>query len=130
MGGLCQKHYDEDRARKLRRDVAIRALHTSAIDGRVPDDLALRDELYRLVEWWNRACTAVNTRRGSTQMPMDEADDALEWCIALAQEIVDAELAVRAGDKVSDSVASTGAWVWERFRNLEAGLRSNGTTRR
>jgi len=62
-------------------------------------------------------------------MPADEAEYATEWCIALAIEIVDAELALRDGRAVSNSLADTRAWVWERFNNLEAGLNSNGRPR-
>ena len=62
-------------------------------------------------------------------MPRDEADYAAEWCIALAQEIVEAERAVIAGKSIPVSFTLTGEWVWERFRNLEAGLRSNGASR-
>jgi hypothetical protein len=63
-------------------------------------------------------------------MPLDEAEYALEWCIALAQEIVAAEYRLRNGLGISDlRLDFTRRWVWERFSNLEAGLRSNGLTR-
>lgn len=62
-------------------------------------------------------------------MPADEADAALEWCIALAQEIIDAERAHRTGGRVSDKLEATRHWVWDRFNNLEAGRHSNGTAR-
>lgn len=129
LGGLCRQHYDEADRRAQRRRAAIDALHTAVIDDRLPDDLALREELTRLRKWWDRACSAVQTKRDSALMPADEADYALEWCIALAQEIVDAERAARGGKKAEDTLACTRHWVWERFGNLEAGLRSNGIAR-
>jgi len=74
-------------------------------------------------------CGVLQTERGTILMPRDEADYAAEWCIALAQEIVEAERAVIAGKSIPVSFTLTGEWVWERFRNLEAGLRSNGASR-
>ena len=62
-------------------------------------------------------------------MPREEADYALEWCIALARELVAAELAIREGQEPGFSLETTRAWVWERFRSLKAGLRSNGLPR-
>ena len=80
--------------------------------------------------WWNRACGVVQSQYGTELMPLDEAEYACEWCIALAQEIVDAEIAVRAGKRIPDSLEATRFWVWERFKFLETGLRSNGLPRR
>jgi hypothetical protein len=59
----------------------------------------------------------------------DEAEYAIEWCIALAIEIVDAEMLYRNGEMPLDSLTHTRFWVWERFKNLENGLRSNGIER-
>jgi hypothetical protein len=59
----------------------------------------------------------------------DEAEYAIEWCIALAKEIVDAEIAFRKGTPSSYSLESTREWVWERFHNLEKGIMSNGIKR-
>jgi hypothetical protein len=59
----------------------------------------------------------------------DEAGYAIEWSIALAKEIVDAEIAFRNGAVPSYSLESTREWVWDRFRNLEKGLMSNGIKR-
>jgi hypothetical protein len=129
LGGLCQKHHEEDSRRSRRRDAAVGALHTLIIDGRLPEGPGLREELLNLRPWWDRACDAVQTNRGSQLMPLDEAEFALEWCISLAQEIVDAELAVRSGRTIENSLGYTREWVWERFKNLEAGRRSNGLAR-
>ncbi|MFA5916259.1 MAG: hypothetical protein WC830_22145 [Burkholderiales bacterium] len=129
LGGLCRKHYAEHEHQAERRRAANAALHAGTIDDRVPDVPALREEFNRLLEWWRRACQVVQTKRGTEFMPADEAEYALDWCIALAAEIIDAERAARAGAESPDSLESTRAWVWDRFRNLEAGLRSNGTVR-
>lgn len=85
----------------------------------------LRDELLRLITWWHRACNAVNYGRKDPVL-RNEAEYAVEWCIALAQEISDAELAFRNGESPSPALAVTRVWVWDRFRNLEEGLVSNG----
>jgi hypothetical protein len=112
-----------------RRASARTALDSGAIDGDVPSDPALRDELLRLRRRWYLACQVVRENRGTPLMPVNEAEFATEWCIALAQEIVEAHHALGAGKPMPSSVASTRSWVWERFRNLDAGLRSNGAPR-
>lgn len=129
LGGLCRKHVKEERLEAQRETAAMRALESLTIGGRLPDDLTLREELAQLREWWDRASIVVQTKREDELMPADEAKYALQWCIALAKEIVDAELALRDGRAVSASLGATRAWVWERFRNLTAGLRSNGLPR-
>lgn len=116
--------------RNLRRDQAIDALHTLVVGGRLPDNEALRIELLELSRWWQMACNAVQTNREVELMPLEEAEYALEWCIALAGELVAAELAFRDGRAASHSLVGTRTWVWGRFKNLDAGLRSNGLPRR
>ncbi len=128
LGGLCKEHHEEKLERESRRHTAVNALHTMTIDGRQPDNTELRNELLRLRNWWDMACNAVNYNR-KDQMFGDEAQYAVEWCIALAQEIVDAELASRNGKTISSSLDFTREWVWDRFCNLEAGLMSNGVKR-
>jgi choline dehydrogenase-like flavoprotein len=130
LGGLCKAHHEKDAVHDRRRDAAVHALHTAMINDRLPDDPTLREELFQLREWWNRACLAVQAQRSGHLMPLDEAEYALEWSISLAQEIVDAEIAVRNGRPVGKSLDATRDWVWGRFRNLEAGLQSNGVPRR
>lgn len=59
----------------------------------------------------------------------DEVEPAKEWCISLAQEIVDAEIAIRNGVRPSYTFEATRLWVWDRFNNLESRLMSNGVPR-
>jgi hypothetical protein len=129
QSGLCQEHHEKNIVRKLRRDAALNALTTSAIDCRIPDDLRLREELFLIQKWWNRACTALRTNYGCDLMPLNEAEFALEWCISLSEEIIDAERAIRSGKAPDYSLEMTRKWVWDCFRNLEAGLKSNGMPR-
>ena len=128
-GGLCQKHSEEETIREERRRVALDALEKGVVGERLPDAPALKEELLRLRVWWFRACDAVNGQRSIGPLPLDEAEHATGWCIALAQEIVDAELALRSGQKPNDRLEYTREWVWDRFKNLEAGLMSNGIPR-
>jgi hypothetical protein len=128
-GGLCKKHYKEESFKHERRERAIQTLHIGTIDDHLPVDKSLGDELSRLCKWWDRACLVLQTNRGTELIPTEEAQYALEWCISLAQEIIDAEIAIRSGKKVSISLNLTREWVWNRFKNLEAGLASNGLKR-
>lgn len=128
LAGLCKEHYDEQVEKERRREGALTALHRGLIAERLPENPNLREELFRLRDWWFRICHAVNYDRKDTLLG-DEAQYAVEWCISLAQEIVDAEIAFRAGSMPSPSIQGTREWVWDRFRNLEAGLRSNGISR-
>jgi len=129
LGGLCQRHFEEDEHNKKRREEAVAALHSGIVDGNIPTDQALRDDLRRICKCWDRACQVLHAGSGTGLMPVDEAEPATEWCIELAREIVEAQRALAAGKPMPASLAFTGDWVWERFRNLEAGLRSNGTPR-
>lgn len=128
-GGLCERHYREDEERSAKRRAAIDALHTGCIDGQMLENPELRDEFQRLRVWWQRACDVSISQRGMKEMPLDEAEAAGEWCIALAAEIVCAELAKRSGHRLSGRLEATRPWVWERFENLEKGLMSNGLPR-
>lgn len=130
LGGLCEKHHKEKLQEEKRREAALHALHFGKIADRLVENEELRDELARLRQWWFKTCDAVNNNRKDTVLK-DEAEYAAEWCIALAQEIVDAELAFRAGSNSPSnySLVATREWVWQRFRNLEAGLMSNGIQR-
>lgn len=124
--GLCQKHHEEKNAREQRRNVAINTLSTLAIDGRLPDEPSLKEELLLLQEWWNRARLALQTGDGDHFMPLNQAEYALEWCISLAQEIVDAELAFRPGKAPSYALEMTRKWVWDEFKEVEVNLRKKG----
>ena len=129
LGGFCGKHYKEDEAKRRRRDEAVHILHMSVIGDESLRTPELRDELHRLQEWWQRACWALRLQRTDTVL-QDEAEYAVEWCIALAQEIVDAERSTRGGQPATTPhLDTTRHWVWDRFSNLERGLMSNGVSR-
>ena len=127
--GKCAEHYQEDVQRAKRRKEALTALHTSAIDNRVPENPELREELSRLRKWFDDAARVVQRRIANDTVPLDEADAAIEWCIRLATEIVEAERRFRQGDAAQYELDATRDWVWERFRCLAAGLQSNGLPR-
>jgi len=129
LGGRCKKHHIEHSHRAECREKAVHALHTGLVDKCLPGDPDLRNELLRLRKWWDRACHSVQTQHDVDFMPFEEAEYALEWCISLAQEIIEAELGLRTGKTASDSLAATRYWVWDRFKNLENGLHSNGLPR-
>lgn len=126
---LCEGHYEEERARRQRREDALGALHTAMIDGRLADEPSLRDELLRLREWWFKACDVVQSNRERDGMPADEAEYALEWCISAAQGIIDDERALRSGRQTDSMSIHRRAWVWERLGVLARGLCSNGLPR-
>lgn len=130
LGGLCRRHHEESVVREARRSAALDALETITVDGRLIQDERLREEVLRLRERWDQACRVVQWGKGETTMPLDEAEYALEWCISLAQELVDAEVAARDLGPPPARLDATRDWVWDRFRNLDAGLRSNGLARR
>lgn len=71
----------------------------------------------------------MNGQRGTKEMPLGEAEYAIDWCISLARELLDAEDAIAMGKKASSSLEITRAWVNERFENLESGRVSNGLPR-
>lgn len=128
FAGLCSEHYAEQQEKRQQRDAAVRALHRGDVEGGLPHDPELREELQRLRQWWDKACFSVN-HQIQDKVLLDEAEYAIEWCISLAQEIVLAEKASRAGEPRPYTFAATREWVWRRFSNLEAGLMSNGVTR-
>ena len=128
LGGLCKEHSDDRALKERRRDAALNALHMGEVEGRLPDDPELREELLRLQTWWGRACDSVNHER-ENELLKDEAPYAIEWCISLAAEIVVAEIAIRQRNDVPYTLQATRYWVWERFSNLEKGLMSNGVER-
>ena len=130
LGGLCEEHHRQEQRRQQRRSEAVNALHSGTVDGVIPTDPTIAEQLDRIRVYWDRACYVLHSQRGTVTMPLDEADYATEWCIALAQEIVDAQHAVSSGRPIPSSLALTGQWVWERFHNLDAGLCSNGILRK
>jgi hypothetical protein len=132
LGGLCEKHHEEKSKKERRRNAAIDALHYLTIDGEYLENSSLQEKLLNIKKWWDRACISVN-HRITDNILLDEANYALEWCIALAQEIVDAELAYRKNKDVPENLQyvlqHTEDMVLDRFKNLEAGLMSNGVAR-
>jgi hypothetical protein len=130
LGGLCEKHHDENQAKELLRDLAITALHHGALHDKVLTDSALRTELDELRIHWHRVCNTMNFGARYPEMSADEAEFASDWCISLAQELIKAQQAINQGKSVPLSLESTRSWVWERLRNLEAGLTSTGRPRK
>ena len=130
LGGRCREHAEEEQAKQQRRDAAIECLHRGTVDGSVPANAEVREELDRLRTWWHAACTAVNTSRMHPVL-QDEAEDSLSWCISLAELLGDIERSSRSGSnsKAPYELEYTREWVWERFGNLERGLMSNGVAR-
>jgi hypothetical protein len=129
LGGLCKAHYEEDESRRRLGEEALTALHHGVLDREVLSDPGLRDELERLRDYWYRICSVLQTQQGTHSMPLDEAKYATEWCIALAQEIIKAQREIASGKQISTSLEFTQQRLWGRLRNLDAGLRSNGTRR-
>ena len=129
MGGLCKDHFEESEIKRRRRRDAIDTLHRRIIDGQLPQNLILKDELASLCPWWDRACMAVNSRRSVDMLPFDEANDAVEWCISVAEGIIDQERTFRENGRFDPTAAAFRQWAWDRFAYLEKGLRSNGTPR-
>jgi len=100
LGGLCKDHYEEWEDRRRREDAATQFLHSGVIDGRVLQHSELQDEFQQLSKWWGRVCQAVQTRRDTIHMPVEEADYAISWCTSIAQRIIEAEFAFRAGMEI------------------------------
>lgn len=121
-GGLCEEHHQEYLRKTKSNEAAREALFTLAVEGRIPDDSILRDELSRLRRWCDKACNAIRIGHDVDGMPFAYAEAAYDWCIALAREIVDAEIAFRNGKPANNSLAVTRLWVWENFQYLENGL--------
>lgn len=128
LGGFCEKHEKEETEKERRSNNALKALETATIGGRLPDNPELRDELLRIRKWWFKACDALNYNQKDNVL-LDDAKFATEWCIALALEIVDAEIAFRKNLPAPVSLQYTRDLVWDRFSNLEKGLMSNGVKR-
>lgn len=127
-GGLCVEHSEQRKEAHERRDEALTLLHKGIVAGRVLSHPELKEELDRLWRWWREACHAVQSGR-TDGILRDEAQYAVEWCIAIAKHICRQERSFRNGD-VADPVDHLYKQpFWERFENLEAGRRSNGLPR-
>lgn len=130
LGGLCEQHYIEEEIKTRRNDLAIQALHTSKVGNEIFKNVEIRKELFEFQAWWNRCCNYLNYNI-KDEVLQDEAEYAASWCKALAAELVEAELRYRKGEEVtSSSLRNTRIWVWERFSNLENGMKSNGGERK
>jgi hypothetical protein len=119
LGGLCRVHHDEHTREKQLRDAAITALHRGEVNGEFLVDGALRDDLEQLRARWFVVCDVVNSSRGKDLVPLEHAGYATDWCISLAEQIVEAQRAISAGEPVASSFESTKSWVWKRLRDIE-----------
>lgn len=129
LGGLCEQHYLEDEAKARRRQEAVDLLFRGVVDNDALRTPELRDELDRLQCWWERASRELRSS-GIDTVFGEETEFASEWCITLAQEIVEAGRSARSGNPATSAhLERTRKWIWERFRNLEKGLMSNGLPR-
>jgi len=128
LGGLGEAQHEEDRLKQLARRAAIDALSTSCIAGKLPEKPGLKDELLRVIRWWDKACLAVNAGRQDNVL-LDETQYAPEWCIAIADAIIQEEMNFRQGLDDDATVAFLKKDTWTRFEHLEAGFMSNGVKR-
>lgn len=124
--GYCLTHYTEHEAVRKQRDDAVRFLHHGDVDYERLTDEELRLEAAHLWDRWGKVCAAVSHQRFTAELPADEAPYAVEWCIGLAKQIVEAERTVRAGKPKPFRSRD----LWERFENLDKGLMSNGLPRK
>jgi len=127
IGRLCQQHFDERERRRLREDTATQALNTGCIDGEYLPEGALRDELWRVRDWWHKACSAMIANREHPVL-RDETEYAMYWCIELAALITDEHRHV-GGEANMRTLQYLRNDLWQRFANLERGLMSNGVAR-
>jgi len=129
LGGLCEEHHKQEQAQSRREMEARELLFRGVVDNEPLQSSALREELSRLQGWWQRTSRELRSP-GSDPALRDEAQFAIEWCISLAAVIVEEERAARGGNRTASLQGErTREWVWERFRNLEQGLMSNGLER-
>lgn len=129
LGGLCKTHNAEHDREQAKRTRALDALRFRLPDSAVRSTGELADDWSTLRSRWNRVCDVVNGQHGTKQLPLNEAEYAMDWCIALAKELLDAEDTLAMGNKLSSSLEIARGWVNERFENLELGLMSNGRPR-
>lgn len=129
LDGFCSEHHAELVEERDRRDEAVRVLHRGLVDDRGFEKAELREEFIRIQKWWHRACDATNYHREDPVL-RDEASFALNWCISLAILLIREERSHRCDPCAQQPYDNAREWVWDRFRNLEAGLMSNGVPRR
>lgn len=121
LGGLCRAHHDEDVRRKRLSDQAFRALHFGEIDGAIPGDVALAQDLNQLRERWQVVCSVSISRHGTDIVPLKHANYAGDLCMSFAEHIVEAQWATDAGAAVAPSYENAKRWFWERIREIECG---------
>jgi hypothetical protein len=126
--GLCKEHYEQYIRDKNLQEEAIEALHKAHIDGALPTNPAIREQLFEIRKWWLKACDALNHNR-TDDVLCDETEYALDWCISLAKEIIAAERALNSGQQPSHLLEQTSKQVYQKFSNLEKGLMSNSLAR-
>lgn len=129
LGGLCKQHHAEHEREHEKRARALNVLHRRQPDSDVRYTGELAADWRALHSRWDRVCDVVKGQRGTKNLPLSEAEYAIDWCIALAVELLSAEDALAMGNKPPSSLEITRGWVNERFENLEAGLTSNGLPR-
>jgi hypothetical protein len=129
LGGLCKCHHEEAEIRRRRHDEAVKVLWHGIIDEKVFTSGPLRDEFHRVRDWWFRTCDAMRADREDPILK-DETQFGMDWCVAITQELVDAERDLRAGG-VGDTEFRQyiRRETWLRFESLEKGLMSNGVAR-
>jgi hypothetical protein len=113
-------------ARRARCDAALAALDSGQIDEFVAPG-PLRDEFLRVRNWWFDVCSYVSSSREHPVL-RDETEYAVEWCIGLVECIIDEERDRRIGKEDATHEYSR-RLLWERFENLQRGLKSNGVAR-
>lgn len=128
LGGLCEVHARHRAEEERLHGDALNALHHAQIDGGPVSCTFLHECLMEIRHWWFKACDAINFGRPDPVLG-NEAECAVQWCIAIAKEIVLAEQAykngIAPGYRFDDAIKRTR----ERFFNLEKGLMSNGHPR-
>ena len=130
LGGYCKEHHEERAHAEREQNEARILIRESTVDGSPVSDAALKEELMRLQFWWYDAVDALRFH-SEKRVPKEEAEYALSWCLSLAKEIVKTERLRRQCDQADPyALLAARLWVWERFKNLEAGLRSNGLPRK
>lgn len=127
LGGLCEHHHEDAERKRLRRDAALAVLNRGQIDEQPVLPGPLRDEFWRLRDWWFDVCSYASRDREHPVL-RDETEYAVEWCIGLAEYLIDEERDRPAG-KQDAAHEYLRRHLWERFENLQRGLRSNGIPR-
>jgi hypothetical protein len=129
VGGLCQRHHDENVKEQGRTKNGLELLNGSLVDGRLVTAGPMREEVRRIQHWWGEVCAAETSNREHPVLK-DETRFGTDWCIDIAAFIVDEERALRTGNPGDiSSYKYRRDLVWERFANLENGLMSNGVAR-